>query len=1149
MKINRFYTSDDFNVRKNIQWEKRESSITEPNGKVIFEMKDVEVPSHWSQTATDILAQKYFRRKGVPLVTRNVIEEGVPSWLQKHVHRDLGRHDVELKYGGENSAKQVFHRLVGTWTYWGWKAKYFDTEEDAKIFYNELYYMLAMQIAAPNSPQWFNTGLNWAYGITGPAQGHYYIDHQTGEIKESEDAYTHPQPHACFIQSIDDHLIAEGGIMDLWHKEARLFKYGSGTGTNFSTLRGKGEPLEGGGTSSGLMSFLEIGDRAAGAIKSGGTTRRAAKMVIVDVDHPDIEDFINWKVKEEQKVAVLVTGSKICNYYLNQIMKEYGKRFEDEKIDNNGYSKRDDTKYNNLIKEALKNGVPKNYIERVKRLAEQGYKEIKFPEYDTDWQGEAYHTVSGQNSNNSVRVTTAFMKAVREDEEWLLKNRTNKKISRKVNARGLWEDICYATWSCADPGLQFHDTINHWNTCKNDGEIRASNPCVEYMFLDDTACNLASLNLVKFFTNIEIDENALLHATHLWTIVLDISITMAQFPSKVIAEKTRDYRTLGLGYANLGALLMQMGLPYDSDEGRSLAGILTAIIQFQSYFTSAQMAHELGTFPRYENNKTSVLRVLNDHFDKYWQSDDIRSSEVLDINDLLDVAQKIGKDMIEASRMYGVRNAQVTAIAPTGTIGLVMDCDTTGVEPDYSLVKFKKLAGGGYLKIVNQSVPRALTTLDYDSYQEKAIVDYIVGVPRFDNSPHINRSSLCKYVAHETIDEWEKQLKSSFNLSLIIPKDVLNNFGKDDIKYAEGYLFGAMSVEGAPYLKEEHYAVFDCANKKGNRVIPWEAHIRMMSVVQPFVSGAISKTINMQYEATIEDISRAYMMSWQEGLKAIAIYRDGSKLSQPLSSFNEEEKEEIIENKQDVVKVAEKIIEKEINKRKLLPSRRNGYTQKVKIDGQSIFLRTGEYESGQLGEIFIDMHKEGAAYRSLLNSFAIAISLGLQHGVPLEEFVDAFVFSKFEPSGMVTGHSRIKMVTSVIDYIFRDLAINYLSRNDLAHVNENEDNNSVTGILLKTDKVNGNGHLHSLKEEMSKAEDEEFDEILRKAERTSAASFILQPSLYNATNQHLKSTEEQNRAKYLGYTGDICSECQSATMVRNGTCLKCMTCGSTTGCS
>jgi ribonucleoside-diphosphate reductase alpha chain len=1154
------------------------------------------VPDGWSQVATDIIAQKYFRKAGIPTVTKTVKEKGIPAWLCRHVADKTALNKINAKeqFGGEADSRQVFNRLAGCWTYWGWKEKMFDAEEDAKAFYDELRFMLARQMCAPNSPQWFNTGLHWAYGIDGPAQGHRYVDPATNDVVNSTSAYERPQPHACFIQSCDDDLVAPGGIMDLWIREARLFKYGSGTGSNFSSIRGAGEPLSGGGKSSGLMSFLKIGDRAAGAIKSGGTTRRAAKMVCLDLDHPDIENFVNWKVIEEQKVAALVAGSHASEQHLNNVLKAC----KDTKLKGERrFDPRQNAKLAVALREARAGFVPDNYLWRTIQFARQGYTEISFPTFDTDWQSDAYSTVSGQNSNNSVRIPNSFMDATLRDEPWNLIQRTDGEISKSLPANDLWDQICYAAWACADPGVQYDSTINEWHTCPADGRINASNPCSEYMFLDDTACNLASLNLVRFYDpeSCEFALDSYIHAVHIWTMVLEVSVAMAQFPSQEIARRSYDYRTLGLGFANLGALLMLMGVPYDSTKGRSICGCLTAILTGEAYACSALMAKELGPFARYEHNKSDMLRVVRNHRRTAYAVP-CEEYEALSIrpvaldaatspSSLLRAAHRAWDSALELGEAHGFRNAQVSVIAPTGTIGLVMDCDTTGIEPDFALVKFKKLAGGGYFKIINLSVPPALSYLGYTDAQVKAITDYATGRGTLIGAPAINHESLAaKGFTQEALNALEEQLGSAFDIKFVFNPWVLGQkfctdvlgltkaqladptldilatlgFSSDEINAANAYATGTMSLEGAPHLQSKHLPVFDCANKcgrYGTRFISVEGHIRMMAASQPFISGAISKTINMPNEATVEEVKDAYMLSWRLGLKANALYRDGSKLSQPLSSVSAtdlfaavDEQPGSHQTKIPVAaapqpsQVAERLVVRYLAKRRRLPDRRKGYTQKAMVGGHKVFLRTGEYQDGSLGEIFVDMHKEGAAFRSLMNSFAIAISIGLQHGVPLEKFVDQFIFSRFEPNGMVMGNDRIKMSTSVIDYLFRELAITYLDRDDLAHVSEED---------LRHDA------MHNSASEPEWHEQEELGVthvLIDKAIDVDApppepTEEVPMPPPTPAVVTPSVRVQAVLEAKAKGYEGDACTECGAMTMVRNGSCLKCMSCGATSGCS
>ncbi len=1194
MQITRRYTVAGQDPFASFKFAPRNSRIVNPDGSVVFEMNDVLVPESWSQVAVDVLAQKYFRKAGVPARTERVPEAGIPEWLQR------SRATAETTNSTQESdARQVFRRLAGCWTYWGWKGSYFSTETDAHAFFDEVCYMLAAQMAAPNSPQWFNTGLHWAYGIEGPPQGHYFVDPQTREIKRSTSAYERPAPHACFIQSVKDDLVNEGGIMDLWVREARIFKYGSGTGSNFSALRGDGESLSGGGKSSGLMSFLKIGDRAAGAIKSGGTTRRAAKMVILDLDHPDIEEFINWKVGEEQKVAALVTGSKVLNAQLNAIMRACHQwRKPDERFD-----RTKNAALRKAIADASAALVPLSYIERVIQLARQGFTALVVEEYNTDWNSKAYFTVSGQNSNNSVRVDHNFMSAVEKDGPWNLYGRTEKEKARRegrppqprkaLPARDLWDQIAYAAWSCADPGLQFDSTINEWHTCPTDGRINASNPCSEYMFLDDTACNLASLNVLRFYnaqTN-QFDVESYRHACRLWTIVLEISVYMAQFPSGVVAQKSYEYRTLGLGYANVGTSLMVQGIPYDSDEGRAQCAALTALMHATAYATSAEMAAEVGTFPRYAANRDAMLRVIRNHRRAAYNAPE-HDYEALSIfptglderacpDYLLQAVRRESDRMLELGEKHGFRNAQVTCIAPTGTIALVMDCDTTGVEPDFALVKFKKLAGGGYFKIINASIPPALGRLGYTRTQIDDIIRYCRGTASLSGCPHINPASLkAKGFTDEMLQRVEAALPSAFELPFVfnrwtigdedivrdlrIPKERLEapafdllaalGFTREQIAEANLHVCGSMTIESAPHLKAEHYPVFDCANrcgKLGERFLSTEAHIRMMAAAQPFVSGAISKTINMPHSATIDDVKNAYQLSWRSMLKANALYRDGSKLSQPLNTVADVEDVLAAVPQAEPVKVAERIVERYIGKRRRLPDRRAGYTQKARIGNHKIYLRTGEYEDGTLGEIFLDMHKEGAAFRSMTNCFAIAVSLGLQHGVPLDEYIDAFLFTRFEPNGTVQGNPHIKMTTSIIDYIFRELAITYLGRHDLAHV-EPED---LRGDALHREED----------DDLDVDADEPSPESTTRA-GSSKSSFTAPRSEHlhpigenHHTNGHKPTSrpvaapfrldERIRQARLHGYEGDPCNECGQLTLVRSGACCKCDTCGASSGCS
>ncbi len=1037
LTITRLFTKSGENPLDKIDYEKRSSIIRNPDGSIVFEMHDIEIPKFWSSTAVDILAQKYFRKAGVPLYDR----EGKQIFV-----------DGKPALGSEKSARQVVTRLASCWRYWGEKYGYFATIDDAQAFEDEVKFMLINQMTAPNSPQWFNAGLNSVYGINGPAQGHWYVDPDTKEATISKDAYSHPQAHACFIQPVRDDLVGEGGIMDLAIREARIFKYGSGSGTNFSALRAKGESLSGGGKSSGTMSFLKIFDTVAGSIKSGGTTRRASKMVILNVDHPEIEDFVNWKVKEEKKVAALTSVG-----------------------------------------------------------------------YSSDYEGEAYQTVSGQNSNNSVRVPNKFINAVEEDGSWNLTWRTDGRTAKILKARSLWNQIASAAWASADPGIQYDDIINDWHTCPASGRINASNPCSEFMFLDNTSCNLASINLMKFFDKgtCIFDAESFKHAVRIWTIVLEISVLMAQYPSKEIAQLSYDYRSLGLGYTNLGAMLMIARIPYDSEEARAMCSAITAIMTGEAYAASAEMASIFGPFNGYEKNKEHMLRVIRNHRRVAYNAkpEEYENLSVVPAGIdhkicpqyLLNAAIECWDRALELGEKFGYRNAQATLLAPTGTISFVMDCDTTGIEPDFALVKFKKLAGGGFFKIINQSVLFALKNLNYNENETKDIIRHLVGSGSIKNSPFINEMALRnRGFSGEDISKIERSMPAAFELSnafnlhtlgkecmerLGIPeeeysKDDFNllrslGFSEKEISVANDFVCGTMSIEGAPYLKEEHYAVFDCASKcgKGERFIQPIAHVKMMAAAQPFLSGAISKTVNMPNKVTADDIKEIYMESWKLGLKSIAIYRDGCKLSQPLSVKSEKEKIEVIPT------------------RKKMPAERQAITHKFRIGNQEGYLTVGLFEDGAPGEVFIKVAKQGSTLSGLMDSFALVTSISLQYGTPLKVLVGKFINHRFEPMGW-TDTPSIPIAKSIMDYIFRWIALKFLTKEDLKEL----------GLL------NGN-------------------------------STIVEDIVENNHANVRKIDEFTDDSKY-DTKGDApaCHECGSM-MIRSGTCYVCTTCGTTSGCS
>ena len=1098
VRVERHFTTAGSDPLDTVVYERRSSVITNPDGSIVFKMEGAEVPAGWSQLATDILISKYFRKAGL--------------------HGDKDR--------GEMSIRQVVHRLAHTIRraaddFGG----YFATKTDADAFEAELSHLLVHQHGAFNSPVWFNLGLWHEYGITGSG-GNWAWDGGTDAVAETKNAYERPQCSACFIQAVKDDLMS---IYDLVKAEARLFKYGSGTGSNFSSIRGRQEKLSGGGTSSGLMSFLEVFDRAAGATKSGGTTRRAAKMVCLDMDHPEISDFINWKVREEKKAHALIAGG-----------------------------------------------------------------------YSSDFNGDAYHTISGQNSNNSVRVTDEFMRAVEADAKWQTRFRTTKVVCETFDAKDLWGQVARAAWGCADPGVQYDSTINKWHTCPNSGRINASNPCSEYMFLDDTACNLASVNLTKFQREDgTFDVEGYRHACRIFFMAQEILVDLSSYPTAGIAKNSHDYRPLGLGYANLGSLLMSQGVPYDSREGRAIAAALTAIMCGHAYKTSAEMAGSKGPFPGFAKNREPMLRVMRMHRDAAYAVD--RDACPVD---LYRAACDDWDDAVRVGEAHGFRNAQATVLAPTGTIGLLMDCDTTGIEPDFALVKFKKLAGGGYFKIVNQTVPRTLRRLGYTEREVHEIVAFISGTNTLLAAPHVNRRTLReKGFTDAELAKIESAIPGVFDLDsafaawvvgeeayerLGATKTVRANatgsggqrsgpfsllehlgFSRAQIDDASDVIVGRMTIEGAPHLRDEHYAVFDCANrcgKTGVRFLAAMSHVRMMGAVQPFLSGAISKTVNLPSDATVEDVQNVYEEGWRLGLKAVALYRDGCKASQPLSTGGEKKKDEgkatngaagdrpgdtltpeplLAPMPQSAEREAQPQLTLNIapntrlyGQRARLPKKRHGFTQEARVGGHKIFLRTGEYEDNQLGEIFIDMHKEGAAFRSLMNCFAMSVSIGLQYGVPLQTYVDQFTFTRFEPQGPVEGHPYVKFATSIVDFIFRTLGVEYLHRYDLAHIKPDLDSPAPP------EPPSLRQLPHTLESPSAAAHTAIDTTPLPHTREATARSAAMSETLgEGATGSPLDAQLD----RMMG-DAPVCDVCGHIT-VRNGACYKCLNCGNSMGCS
>ena len=891
-----------------LEWETRTASIANEKGESIFEQREVEMPRDWSQTATNIVASKYFHGRA-----------GTPE--------------------REHSLKQLVHRVVDTIADWGAADGYFATTEDVENFRDELAHLMLTQKASFNSPVWFNVGVKEGRGYG------WAWNKASGQVAALESGVHRPQCSACFIISADDTMES---IMDLAKTEGMLFKWGSGTGSNLSKIREEDASLKGGGQASGPVSFMKGFDAFAGVIKSGGKTRRAAKMVILNADHPDIKKFIWCKASEERKAWTLVEAG-----------------------------------------------------------------------YDAAIDGDAYSSIFFQNANNSVRVTDAFMEAAINDEDWWTRSVVNGQPKERYKARELLHDIAEATHQCGDPGMQFDTTVNRWHPCKNTARINASNPCSEYMFLDDSACNLASLNLLKFQgSNGQFNAEAFRHAVDTLIVAQEIIVDNASYPTEAICRNSHDYRPLGLGFANLGALLMSMGLPYDSDKGRAVAGSISAVMCGQAYLTSSRITQTTGPFPGYEHNREPFLEVIRGHRDAARGIDPQHVDEAL-----YDAAQRCWDDAYEAGSQNGYRNGQVTVIAPTGTIGFMMDCDTTGVEPELALVKYKKLVGGGVIKIVNNTVPSALLKLGYAPEQVSEVVN------------HVDSTG---------------------------------------------------TIEGAPHLEAEHLPVFDCSFRpqNGERAIHYTGHVRMMGAVQPFISGAISKTINMPEESSVEDIVNAYIEAWRLGLKAVAIYRDGSKRAQPLSSSQGKAGED----RQSAQAVAEKVVFRPM--RRKLPDERQSVTHKFSVGGHEGYITVGLYDDGTTpGEIFIRMAKEGSTISGLMDSFATAVSMALQYGVPLQVLVDKFQHVRFEPSGW-TGNSEIPYAKSIMDYIFRWLGAKFISPE------------------YKQTEV---GEIPAL----------------RPTELDEQKSLSFQPATVDSP---------------------ICSECGSL-MTRNGSCYKCENCGSTSGCS
>lgn len=1224
MHIKRFYTHAKNNwthdsIYDDMKFKLADAVIRSSNGEIIQKIDNVEVPEAWSQTACDIYATKYIRRAGVPNKTQHVDETDVPVWLQKSIPAD------GAVFGRETSIKQTVNRLVGCWTYHGWLNGYFQSETDAQAFYDEIRYMILNQICAPNSPQWFNTGLHWAYGIEGRSGNQYYYDIQLKQIVKSVNAYEHPQVHACFILKVLDDLVNKNGIMDTAITEASIFKYGSGVGANFSNIRGANEKLSGGGQSSGLLSFLDVINKSAGAIKSGGTTRRAAKMVILDDDHPDLVEFIMWKVKEEAKVLSLVVGSEKIDRHIKNVVHACMQYSGDEA---DKYDANTNLALKIAIADAEQNGVPSSYCNHIVHAMESGIP-INWEVFNLDWNGAAYRAVSGQNSNNSIFISDKFMNAVENDADWNLIARTDGSIIKTLKARKLWDLICYSAWACADPGVQYKDTIQSWHTCKTDGPIRGTNPCSEYVFLDNTACNLASINLDKMLlhTNdgIMFNIDAFKYACNLWTIVLDISVTMAQYPTYDFAESSLKYRTLGLGYGSMGSMLMSLGIAYDSDEGRSVAAAITAILTLSVYNTSSTLAQKLGTFEQYEENKESMLTVIeNMHHLVHHQADKCKNLNIKpylvqlpeSFKYLGQAAQKLSHETLKAAREHGVRNAQATVIAPTGTISFVMDLGTTSVEPTFSLVSWKKLAGGGDMRVLNKTVVDALHALQYTESQITDIKQYIFGHGNVKNAPHINNTALkAKGFTDDMIEKMTHALKTAYDIKHIINtnffgQDILQKrcninvtandnllevlgFSSEQITEANIYCCGHLTIEGAPHLKPSHISVFDCAmpNGVGVRFISPEGHYKMVAAVQPFISGAASKTVNLPEHITIEEISKIYFETWKYGIKCVSLYRNNSKLSQPMNTTN--------------------LNQKAIKQNKEASGKRYG----MRIDNQAFYILTQDNEQGLLTEIDIVMGKEGSSYRTLMDCFAQAISLGLKYNIPLNKYVEAFKNTAFDPAGIVTGYPGIDRALSPLDLLARVLEQEYIMKNKDTHMKTFDMLQIDSVCTTRKARAIIDGHEFKLfATEIIEAGQPRLAEVFFKMSKEGSAfcslmsnfgkaisialrarvpfeviynTFIgiqFSPYGYIVGDPHIRRAEsiidyafqclgrwylpnapvQSHNLSTFNYSTEVvqnnadknnvqsqnaCSKCFSFTLKQNGSCLVCSNCGETTGCS
>jgi ribonucleoside-diphosphate reductase alpha chain len=1062
MRVSRLITDRNSDPFAGISWKTVDVEICSADPAARVCLTDIEVPSAWSYSAAETFARYYIRRTGVPVALTKVKEKEIPEFLWRSVPDTAALQALreEQRTTQEVSAKQVFLRLAGAWTYWGVRCGYFDTQEDARAFHDETCALLARQVMAPNSPQWFNTGLFWAYGMAGPAQGHFFADIDSGKLKSSNNAYERPQLHACFLHGVKDELVNEGGIMHLFEREARVFKYGSGAGANLSSIRGAGEELSGGQAAQGLMRFLAIGDKAAGAISSGGLPRRAGKMVVVDIDHPDVTSFIRWKGEEQFKAAALITGARVMRQHLNGVMAAMAAMEGDARL-----SPQQNPALKTAIARAKRAMIPASAIDRVISYAKQGYRELHIPVYTAEDGSDVFFTVSAHQTKQAVRVTHRFMQAAEDKEKFALRRRTDGGVAKHTQATDLFDDLAHAVWATGEPTIQFSDTIARAHTCPETDRIRASTPASEYLFLDDTACPLAAINLLacadaKGF----LDLPLFAHVVKLSTLMLDISISMAQYPSRAMARRTLDTRPIGLGIANFASLLMRMGYAYDSDEARATVAAICGLLTGEAAMVSAELAKELGEFAEFGKNRAAYLKLIHSKRELVLHGDaeDTAATtnlEALPQPELADALKRVWEMAAIKAEAYGMRNAQLSCVPPTATIARVMDCETLGLLPVAALVRHQPQANGTLRKTASPNMAYGLASLGYSIKQVDEMVRYVCGQRTLKNAPAISHAALAAHgFGAAEIEAVEEALADALDIHaafdpfvlgdkfcrevLKLPAgalhdanfSVLTHLGLSDeeIDEADRFACGTRSLEGAPHLRAEDAAVFIAG---GEHRVTAEAQIALSAAAQQFLTGGIAHTIMLPHSASMEDCQQLIRQGWRAGLKSLTLMREGAALYDDVAIS-----EDIKEGADDAIvfrearasmsgsvsQVAAQLVQRFMQARRELPLRRNGFTQKASIGGHTVYLRTGEYEDGTLGEIFLDMPQEPESYRALVNQFARAISIAMQYGVPLPAFVEAFTQQQFAPCGAVEGSTVMEEAASMLDYVFRELGAAYL---------------------------------------------------------------------------------------------------------------------------